>query len=277
MGATPAISRSEAPVTTTPQRRSGRARSRAGGFQLTDRDLELLEFIASQRFVLARHVEAWLQASEVVAYRRLRGLVRSGMVAYARLFARRPGCYRITASGLAVIESTLPRPVIDLRSYRHDLGAVWLWLASREGRFCEADQILSERQMRSDDQRPVPHLDGAPFGIPLGGYARDGRPRLHFPDVLVLRPDKRRVALELELTLKSRKRLEAIIAGYAAEPRIEQVVYQTDSRKVAAALFEVLSMFGLDGQVLVHYLDEGLGRDARSPAWQFGMAGEITR
>jgi hypothetical protein len=85
------------------------------------------------------------------------------------------------------------------------------------------------------------------------------------------------VALELELTLKSRKRLEAIIGGYAADARIERVVYQTDSRKVAGALAEVSLMFGLDGHLQVHYLDERLGRDARSPAWQFGMAGEITR
>ncbi len=79
------------------------------------------------------------------------------------------------------------------------------------------------------------------------------------------------------MTLKSRRRLETIIAGYVAEQRIEQVVYQTDSRKVAAALAEVSLTFGLDGHVRVHYLDGGLGRDARSPAWQFGMAGEITR
>ncbi len=101
-----------------------RRRPRAHGFCLTERDLELLGFIATQRFVLARHVEAWLQASEVVAYRRLRGLVRSGLVVYERFFDRRPGCYRVTGSGLAVIESPLPRPIIDLRFYRHDLGAV---------------------------------------------------------------------------------------------------------------------------------------------------------
>ncbi len=49
--------------------------------------------------------------------------------------------------------------------------------------------------MRSYDQRPDPHLDRGPFGIPLGGYGRDGRPRLHFPDVLAVRRDGRRVAL----------------------------------------------------------------------------------
>jgi hypothetical protein len=70
-----------------------------GNGRRTDRDLEVLDFIASQRFVLARHVEAWLRASEVVAYRRLRGLVAMGLLVYERLFHQRPGCYRITTTG----------------------------------------------------------------------------------------------------------------------------------------------------------------------------------
>jgi hypothetical protein len=247
------------------------------GFCLTDRDLELLGFISSQRFVLARHVEAWLGASEVVAYRRLRGLVRSGLVAYERFFERRPGCYLITSAGLAVIESPVPRPTVDLRCYRHDSAVVWLWLAAGQGKFGAAQRVWSERAMRSHDHRSDPQLPGGPFGVPLGGYGRDGRPRLHFSDVLVIGQDGRRVALELELTLKSRRRLEGIMGGYAADPRIERVIYQTDCKKVAAALMQVSLMFGLDGRVHVHYLDERLGRDARCPAWQFGMAGEITR
>lgn len=250
---------------------------RTPGFYLTDRDLRLLGFASVQRFVLAKQVEAWLGASEVVAYRRLRGLVRAGLLAYERLFHNRPGCYRLTTAGLAVIESALPRPLIDLRCYRHDIGAVWLWLGAWQGDFGACARVLSERQMRSHDQQPDPFMGYDTFAIPLGGYGPGGRPRIHFPDVLVIGPDNRRLALELELTLKSRSRLNRIIAGYAAEPRIDRVVYLTDSRKVAQALTETSLSHCLEGRVLVHYLDQPLGRDARRPAYKPPMAGEIKR
>ena len=244
---------------------------------MTERDLGLLEFVSVQRFVLAKQVETWLGAGEVVAYRRLRGLVRSGLLVYERLFHQRPGSYRITSAGLAVIESALPRPLIDLRCYRHDIGAVWLWLAVWQRQFGPCARVLSERQMRSHDQQPDPFLGYDSFAIPLGGYGPGGRPRVHFPDVLLIGPDNRRVALELELTLKSRSRLGRILGGYAADPRIGRVVYLTDSRKVAAALSETTLSQCLDARVLVHYLDQPLGRDAKRPAYQPPMAGEIIR
>jgi len=239
---------------------------------LTDRDLGLLRFAAAHRFVLARQAQAWLGASEVVAYRRLKGLVGADLMSYERLFHHRPGCYRVTTAGLAVIESPLPRPLIDLRSYRHDTGLVWLWLHAWRGALGPYRQLLSERDMRSHDQRP----DSAcgTFAIPLGGYARGGKRRVHFPDIVICHEDGSRVALELELTLKSRARLEAIFAGYTAERRIARIIYITDAAAVAAAVSEMVAMFGLDARVEVHYLGRASNCDPERWAWQMLRAGE---
>jgi hypothetical protein len=265
-----------APPTRHPSAVPGARRSprdRARGFCLTDRDLDLLGFAAAHRFVLAGQVEVWLGAHEVVAYRRLKGLVRAGLMIYERLFHARPGCYRVSTTGLAVIESSLPRPTIDLRTYRHDIGAVWLWLAAGHSERGRRLQVLSERQMRSHDQRP--DQGGASFAIPLGGYAPGGKPRAHFPDVVLVDEHGARTAFELELTLKSRSRLEAICAGYAADCRVERVVYLTDREAIAVALEEMRLMFGLDGRLRVHYLDGASAGDPDRWVWQSLRAAEI--
>src|SRR5690348_5677130 len=102
--------------TITNSTRSGSAtRSRrARPFRLTDRDLELLAFVAAHRFALAAHLQAWLGTTSAVAYRRLAALVDVGLLSYRRIFHAQPGCYLMTNGGLAVIDSELPRPAIDL-------------------------------------------------------------------------------------------------------------------------------------------------------------------
>jgi hypothetical protein len=171
-------------------------------------------------------------------------------LSYRRIFHAQPGCYQITNGGLAVIDSPLPRPSIDLRCYQHDLGIVWLALATRAGKYGEVDRLLSEREMCSHDQRGG---DGLLYGIPVGGYDRYGKPRVHYPDLLALGCQGERVALELELSVKGRQRLEGILAGYGAQPGLSEVVYVTDRRGVARRVREAITRLGLESLVRVDY------------------------
>jgi hypothetical protein len=196
------------------------------------------------RFVLAAHVRHWMGVARQASYRRLAGLAEVGLLSYRRIFHAQPGCYLITNGGLAVIDSALPRPAIDLRTYDHDVGVVWLWLLACEGRYGPARRVVTERQMRSKDQRNDP-LRSERFGIPIGGYDRSGRPRVHYPDVLVLDGNDRRVALELELSLKSRRRLLDILIGYGGEPRLRKVVYVPGRRSVERTLQGIVGELGL--------------------------------
>jgi hypothetical protein len=208
--------------------------------------------VAAHRFVLADHVHAWLRADRSVAYRRISGLVDVGLLCHQRIFHAQPGCYLVSNGGLAVIDSELPRPSVDLRTYRHDLGVVWLWLAAREGRLGPVNRLLTEREMRSHDQRQG-KTGFERFGVPVEGYDRSGRRRVHYPDVLVVASDGGRVALELELSLKSRRRLEGILVGYGGEPRLTGVVYVTDSRSVAGAVRDRVRACGVERLVDVRY------------------------
>jgi hypothetical protein len=76
---------------------------------------------------------------------------------------------------------------------------------------------------------------------------------MHFPDLLAIREDGARVAFELELSVKGRRRLEGILLGYATEPRLARVVYVTDSRRVATVLEELVRNLRLTGRVEVRY------------------------
>src|SRR5947209_10865196 len=109
--------------------RHGGSRRRRRSFRITERDRELLAFVAAHPFVLAAHVRAWFGAGRSVCYRRLQALTDAGLLSFRRIFHAQPGCYQATNGGLGLAGSSLPRPRITLRTYAHDAGSVWLWLA----------------------------------------------------------------------------------------------------------------------------------------------------
>ncbi|MDQ6746147.1 MAG: hypothetical protein M3Z27_09080 [Actinomycetota bacterium] len=218
--------------------------------QLTERDRRILAFIADHRLVLASHVQALLGVAPDAAQTRLRKLERSGYLDRRALFHLQPACYQVTSRGLGAIGSELPRPRgVDMREYVHDVGTAWLWLAAGRGAFGPVAEVLSERQLRS--REGFPRQDGTGneqggdraagerYGVRLWDFGPGGRERLHYPDLLLRTPEGQRIALELELSAKSRARLDKVMSAYAAERRIDAVVYLVDrpeiGRRVRAA------------------------------------------
>ena len=235
----------------TPRDSSQRGRRRPG-LELTERDRAILAFVADHRLVLAAHVAVLIGSSSGAATTRLRALSRAGYLESRRLFHQQPACYRVTPAGLAAAGSPLRRPGLDLECYLHDVGSAWLWLSARDGAFCCAAEVLSERHLRSRDARAARGAEAAgsvgashdgPLAVRLGGFGPGGREQLHYPDLLVVTPQGRRIAIELELTGKGRRRRERILAGYGADRRFDAVVYLVnrpglarDLRRSAAAL-----------------------------------------
>jgi hypothetical protein len=239
--------------------------SRRIGLRVTDRDRLVLEFIAEHRLVLASHVQALLGASTAAAARRLRALVAAGLLSTDTLFHRHPACFQITRHGLGVVQSRLPRPKLDYRNYAHDVGVAWLWLAARAGSFGTIAHVISEREMRSRDgsarnQTTSGATDRAPLGVPLGGFGPDAKLRLHYPDLLLVDARGRRIAVELELTPKNRARREKIIGGYAADARVDGVLYLVTDARVGRALRETARRFGFERRLQVQQVQFG-GRE----------------
>jgi hypothetical protein len=211
--------------------------------QITEADQEVLQFLAEHRTSTGLHVAHLLGVSPETADRRLRLLSGRGYAVRDPIFEGHPPAVWITRAGLNAIESRLPTPRLDLRGYRHDLALGWLWLAARDGAFGPLDAIHSEREMRSRDRRADragPEAAGEPrFGVGLGGVGPRGGPLRHYPDLLLHTDRGHTIALELELTPKSTRRLDGIMRGFAGDARIDKVAYLVpDARlgeKVASA------------------------------------------
>ncbi len=233
---------------------------------ITDRDLELLGFTAEHRLVLADHVRMLLGTSLAASERRLRDLVRAGMLSRRRLFERRPPCYQITRDGLALVGSRLAPPRLDLRSYDHDAGLAWLWLAARAGRLGAVTEVISERTMRSRDAAKNAGRD--PLGVRLGGVGPRGRPRLHYPDLLLHTASGHLVAVELELSSKGTSRRERILAGYAGDPRIDAVLYLVERPRLGSEISAAATRLGISRMVHVQWVvraERAPGRPDNTP------------
>jgi len=121
-----------------------------------------------------------------------------------------------------------------LGCYDHDVGVAWLWLAARAGTFGPLRDVIGERRMRSLDATAPPSAQ--PHAVRLGGVGASGRERLHYPDLLLVTPEGKRIAVELELSSKGRRRREQILSGYAADVHVDAVLYLVRSRQLGRAI-----------------------------------------
>jgi hypothetical protein len=226
-----------------------------GRLRLTSRDLETLWFVAEHRLVLAEQVAALLGISAASAGARLRALSRAGFLAAHQPFHRRPPCYQVARKGLDAVGSDLRPPRrLDLRSYDHEVGAAWLWLAARSGTFGPLRSVLGERRLRSADASPE-RLE-PPRGVRLGGVGPGGRERLHYPDLLLIAAGDRQIGVELELSSKGRVRREKILAGYAADPRMDAVLYLVRDGRIGRSIQESARRLGIESLVHVQRVED---------------------
>jgi hypothetical protein len=229
--------------------------------RITERDCRMLAFAVEHRFVLAGQVAMLLGINTRAATDRLRALRDAGYLTEGNRLNDEPAHYQVTTPGRRAISSDLPRPrQLDLSLYRHDVGLAWLTVAAERGMFGPLSQIVSERRMRSQDAREGEHEQ--PFGVRLGAAGRSGRPRFHYPDLLLVTDTGHRVAFELELTLKPPRRRERILAAYAADKRIDAVVYFVDHPARRRAMQESVRRVGIADRVRVEQVTLGRGPES---------------
>jgi DNA-binding Lrp family transcriptional regulator len=227
----------QVPDAASPKARGPR-RTRRRPAALTDRDRCVLALLAEHRVLHEDILAAHLGVSRGTAVRRIRRLAAAGSVRTAIVRTGAPAAVWVTRPGLQAIGSRLPAPVPDLRSYRHDIGVGWLWLAARRGAYGELRAIVSERAMRSHDTRLDREGDGEMprFAAGLEGLRSANRRGRHYPDLLLRMQAGHDVAIELELTRKSPRRLEAIMRAYASDPRFAGVVYLLGAPELRAGV-----------------------------------------
>jgi hypothetical protein len=216
---------------------------------LTDRDRCIVDWVGRLGAASATDVMARFRMGRTATYRRLGVLVAGELLAASRLLYGQPALYVATRDGLAWAGlHGLDVCRVSVALARH--WALCARLAVVLERTEPDSEVWGERELRAAE------LDaGSPIASAQLGRLPDGRVRLHRPDlVLVSRSGRRPMAVEVELSVKGPRRLEAICRAWARCRVVESVRYYAAplaSHAVARAVdrvggADVIEIYSLD-------------------------------
>lgn len=184
----------------------------------TYRDGQIVDWIGRLGATGAEHVMRRFSMSRTVAYDRLRSLVRDGLLERQAILYARPGMYLATAVGLHWQgNQRLGRCSLSPGGFEHAWQVAEAAVALESG--LTDWQLLSEREIRA---RALDNSE--PFASAKIGVIAN-RPALHRPDLALVAPDGRVVAIEIELSVKAAARLAAICRGWARARYLAHVYY----------------------------------------------------
>jgi hypothetical protein len=187
---------------------------------LTERDMTIAEWIGRQGAVRAEHVMTRFSIGRTATYRRLHELVEFGLVRRHRLLYNDGGLLTATAEGLrcAGLDRLAPAR-ISLALVPHMIASAALAAELEPG--LDDATLLSDREHRAAE-----NAAGEPMASAIIGRQNDGREGLHRPDfALIVQNGHHVTAVEVELTLKNRSRLERILRGYLRNQNVSVVRY----------------------------------------------------
>jgi hypothetical protein len=221
---------------------------------LTEREAAVLGPLAEHRLLIVPQVAVLLGLSERTAVNRLKALKQSGLVAFGPIFQGLPWAASIESDGRRALGSTLKAPQLNLNEYRHDVGVGWLWLAARAGSLGKLRGLTTERRMQADDAGQLAAGQDSRWGVGLGLLGSHGQPQRHYPDLMLEMASGHRVAVELELTAKSARRVSRIMTAYASDARVDHVLYLAANGSIAARMRQAARNAGIPERVQVQLL-----------------------
>jgi hypothetical protein len=183
----------------------------------SERDRELVRFVGLHGAVAMEHVMLALGVGRTAAYRRVAACIEANLLERFDLLRGVPSILRATPSGLHYAGLGLRVATISPGSVDHWLrcASTAILLSAEFG----ADAILSERQLRQLEE-----VEGRPLFSAKVGELPNGAPRLHRPDLAVITPGLP-LAIEVELTPKAPRRLEALIRAWRRAEWVGEVRY----------------------------------------------------
>lgn len=180
-------------------------------------DRELVRFVGTHGVVAIEHLMAAAGLGRTAAYARVASCIEAGLLERLTVLRGEPSILRATRAGLRY--AGLPFKVASLSpaTVEHSLRCVSMALVLIEEFWpCE---VLSERQLIAIEQ-----VEGRPvFSAKLGELA-SGAPRLHRPDLAIVSGDGT-IAVEVELSAKAPRRLEALVRAWRRASWVGEVHY----------------------------------------------------
>jgi hypothetical protein len=214
----------------------------------TDRDAEIVGWVGGLGAAGAEHVMGRFAMGRSWAYERLSQLTRDGLLEQRRLLYGKPGLYVATTVGLRW-RGLGPLGVHRVRpgGFEHAWQAANVAVALY--RALPAWSLLSDREIRWRERE-----DGELLASVRVGSLPGGAPALHRPDLALVSPGGRTVAVEVELSVKARARLVAICRALARARHLARTYYlaaPAAGRAVSRAVSETragdrVTVLGLD-------------------------------
>lgn len=174
---------------------------------LTQRDREILKFINQFGFCEMPQIEKRFGLKKPRSYKVIKRLVRECFVIHERIFHHRHGIYRLSKSGAELTDL----PAIDkvsVANYHHQLMVIEVCMQLAK-KYPEAIW-MSERELVRENFKK---------------FKMERGQRGHMPDGVMLFPDGKQIAIEVELTMKGSWRLEKILEHYLRSWDYKEVWY----------------------------------------------------
>jgi hypothetical protein len=236
--------------------------------QYTDRDAQIVKWLGRIGAAGAEHVMGQFGMHQVATYRRLGRLTAEGLVGHRMVLHNRPGLYWAAREGLRWQGATRLRVFrVAPATFEH----VW-----------EAATVAVALRSRLPDWWPIYEREiklleadeGRLIASVKTGW--DARSMLHRPDLALVAPSGRVVAVEVELTDKGPRRLAQICRAWARARHIDHVYYLAAPRARRTTMRAVRSVNAED-LITVLELDDIAGIAERELAKEAAKCGVLAK
>jgi hypothetical protein len=171
---------------------------------ITERDKQILRLINRFGYLTAAQVMRLMGMSKRMTYLRLQKMVQEKYLNYRRVLFGQAGIYRCSLRGLEEIEAELGRFPIRLQTLPHNLAVADIAAALLE-RYSGA-AWTTERELRREA--------GQKFGVGLN---------IHVPDGILVLNSGEKIAVEVELTAKTKATLGKVLRDYLRKSEYYEV------------------------------------------------------
>jgi hypothetical protein len=200
---------------------------------LTERDKEIIKLINRFGYLTAAQVSKLMKMSKRMTYLRLQKMVQQKYLNYRRVLHGQAGIYRCSERGLEEIEAELGRFPIRLQTLPHNLAVADVAAALLE-RYSDALWI-TERELRREA--------GQRFGVGLN---------IHVPDGVLVLSSGEKIAIEMELTTKTKATLGKVLRDYLRKSEYYEVWFicrtarQAERYKKLTRSYDFVKVFCLE-------------------------------
>jgi hypothetical protein len=219
------------------------------------RDWEIVRWVGRMGAVTLDQLRIRFSLGRTVAYRRVAACIEGRLLERVDLLRGQPALIRATRRGLRL--TGLPLGVAQVPP---ELVGHWIacgWVALELGREFGSETLRSEREVRVAERWRERPLASAKVG-----ENPDGSTRLHVPDLAVVR-DESTIAIEVELTPKAPKRLEAIIKAWRRARWVESVRYYVPEGGTRRGVERAVGRMHANERVNVMPITQLLGHQVR--------------